>query len=559
MSYCSGKGQCSHEMYSPSTHNDEFIGGCPVESKHMYTSRFCDDGVAECGHCTQFDTLQDCTDHCTELGPACGGCTWECHNPSGSRGGPVDDMRSSPSWTSAGAISARVSRPLAPSPSLSLMCRSVRTHCAAHPARLLKRTVLPSFTGHEEGDRGIVAWRPSETLGNAGVGTPSAAGWSDGTGASGTVAPGAGATEYRALRKSMVIDADLVDWQCLEYRAQVPFQPTGTHSSGDGDPWVQFDEYSGGIWHGPLDHSSAFAFAWDVDNIYMATKVIDDTHQLNGNSGWNGDSIQIVFANAEQDTVLFLYNYAISMAGDIVAHHERGPGGTQAAIFRDEPTTSTYYEFKFTAASMGRDHFSGNTQIGIGACVNDGDLEDGQGGQKGWSGWGPYGAVYGKNAQATVLIRLVDENAQDCAGGPETNAPMPEFCGNGQFTPANPPTSMPAGLGDGMSYNMGPVLGDVTMPDTCPGDAPGTPACWKYEIRAQSKFLRSPFGERSWKKLSYTCLCDEAPHTANSGNDWEDLYVFPDCSRSYTAPEAGCMDPGALNYGSPSHSIAIAS
>ena len=47
--YCSGKGTCSGEMYSPSTHNDEYMGGCPIESKHMYTSKFCDAGVAECG------------------------------------------------------------------------------------------------------------------------------------------------------------------------------------------------------------------------------------------------------------------------------------------------------------------------------------------------------------------------------------------------------------------------------------------------------------------------------------------------------------------------------
>ena len=42
-------------------------------------------------------------------------------------------------------------------------------------------------------------------------------------------------------------------------------------------------------------------------------------------------------------------------------------------------------------------------QIGVGICVNDGDLDAGQGGQKGWSGWGPYAAVFGKSADEGIL------------------------------------------------------------------------------------------------------------------------------------------------------------
>ena len=71
VSYCGGDGvgTCSGEMYSASTQNDEYIGGCPIESKHMYASKFCDDKTS-CSHCTQFDTLAECEAHCTELGPA---------------------------------------------------------------------------------------------------------------------------------------------------------------------------------------------------------------------------------------------------------------------------------------------------------------------------------------------------------------------------------------------------------------------------------------------------------------------------------------------------------
>jgi hypothetical protein len=113
----------------------------------------------------------------------------------------------------------------------------------------------------------------------------------------------------------------------------------------------------------------------------------------------------MVFANAAQDTVTHLYNYGLSDAGDVVIHNEKGPGGTEVSITRDDDTTTTLYEFAFPAASLGLDGY------GVGVCVNDGDTEAGQGGQKGWSGWGPYAAVYGKTASATGLVTLVGEAA----------------------------------------------------------------------------------------------------------------------------------------------------
>jgi hypothetical protein len=88
--------------------------------------------------------------------------------------------------------------------------------------------------------------------------------------------------------------------------------------------------------------------------------------------------------------------------------NEKGPGGSEASITRDEDTTTTLYEFSFPAASLGLDGYKSGMQIGVGVCVNDGDTQDGQGGQKGWSGWGPYAAVYGKTASATGLVSLVD-------------------------------------------------------------------------------------------------------------------------------------------------------
>ena len=165
----------------------------------------------------------------------------------------------------------------------------------------------------------------------------------------------------------------------------------------------------------------AVAFNWDPDALYIGLKVIDDTHQLNGLSGWNGDSVQVVFADAARETVTHLYNYAIGEeqgAGNIVAHHESGPGGTSAVVTRFEASANymafTTYEMMFPAAVFGVAAGEAGMQLGIGICANDGDTEAGQGGQKGWSGWGPYAAVYGKTASATGVVTLGAEPPATC-------------------------------------------------------------------------------------------------------------------------------------------------
>ena len=215
--------------------------------------------------------------------------------------------------------------------------------------------------------------------------------------------------KYDAQGASITVDGDASDWADAEFKSQIPFEKGGE--------LVLFEEYGGGTWSGPSDHSSAVAFAWDAENLYIGVVVTDDTHQ-NGGSGWNGDSIQAVFANAAQDTVTHLYNYGLSDGGDVVIHNEKGPGGTELAVTRDEDTTTTLYEIKLPAASLGLDAYESGMSIGVGLCVNDGDTQDGQGGQKGWSGWGPYAAVYGKTAAATGLVTLVGE----APGGPASVA-----------------------------------------------------------------------------------------------------------------------------------------
>ncbi len=204
---------------------------------------------------------------------------------------------------------------------------------------------------------------------------------------------------YDARGASIAADGDASDWADAEFKSQIPFEKDGE--------LVLFEEYGGGKWNGPSDHSSAVAFAWDAENLYVGIVVTDDTHQNEGMAVWNGDSVQMVFANATQDTVTHIYSYGLSDGGDVMVHNERGPGGTEVSITRDDDAMTTLYELKFPAVSLGLDAFESGMQIGIGVCVNDGDTQDGQGGQKGWSGWGPYAAVYGETASATGLVSLV--------------------------------------------------------------------------------------------------------------------------------------------------------
>ena len=211
---------------------------------------------------------------------------------------------------------------------------------------------------------------------------------------------------FDAYQKTIAEDGLFNDWECLPYIGQPPFHVNAAHDAYQGDETVQFEEYNGGTWSGIGDNAMAMSFAWDTDNLYLGIKVKDDTHQLNGNSGWNGDSIQVVFANNERDQITHLYNYALSEAGDHVAHHERGPGGTTVTIERDESTKMTGYEVTFPAASVDKRMFRPNDVVAVGITVNDGDTEPGQGGQKGWSGWGPHSAVYGKTPGECGLVTL---------------------------------------------------------------------------------------------------------------------------------------------------------
>jgi hypothetical protein len=272
---------------------------------------------------------------------------------------------------------------------------------------------------------------------------------------------------YTANQNSITVDGDLNDWSCSEYIAQTPFIPTGTQSP-TADP-VIFDEYAGGIWNGPSDHSVAVAFNWNPTYLFLGVKVIDDTHQLTGASGWNGDSMQVVFADDARTTVTHLYNYAWDDAGgSVVHHHELGADGTEAVVTRYDATSSsdaaTTYEVQIPATAWGlpANGAAAGLALGIGICVNDGDTEAGQDGQKGWSGWGPYAAVYGKTASATGVVTLDAGSPEICSDTTSAAVGQGSSALNA-WTPA-PANRDAAGVFSGLTAECGGIAGTNGCP-----------------------------------------------------------------------------------------------
>jgi hypothetical protein len=287
-----------------------------------------------------------------------------------------------------------------------------------------------------------------------------------------------GLLKYDAYRADIELDGDLSDWDCHEYKDQTPFYPhqitdtaIGTHCCGD--QLTEFDDLpdQGGIWNGADDQASAVSFAWQPDYLFIAVKVVDDEHQNPEDEGVgkNGDSVQVVFANALQENPIFFESFFALTPGvatgpdygqkwDIFGsrgfdshvsagwHHHNlvrwsdhvfinvmdfgdpssrsGPASmhvVNASIIRNEQTHTTTYEMVFSASIFGVDTLGGGMQIGIGVSVSDADQSPSQQGPKGWSGWGPYvvyqgyhelesseGNNYWKQLMETGMVTLRD-------------------------------------------------------------------------------------------------------------------------------------------------------
>jgi hypothetical protein len=209
-------------------------------------------------------------------------------------------------------------------------------------------------------------------------------------------------TAYPAVNP-IVLDGNLSEWGTAGAADNPKFAiPKG---SGNGGTLVVF-ETLGGDWTGPDDQSTSLRVAYDADNVYLGLIVTDDYHENAANSAWNGDSVQIHFANAARDTQVALYNYALGGVegniGSVIVNEEAGPGGTQAAVTRVAPLTT--YEILLPKASLGLADLAPGVQLGIGMAVNDGD--ELTPGQQGWGGLGPHAVVFGKSPSETALFTL---------------------------------------------------------------------------------------------------------------------------------------------------------
>ena len=207
---------------------------------------------------------------------------------------------------------------------------------------------------------------------------------------------------YTAPMASIVIDGDDSDWAGITPLTAVEFRTAD-------DEWVVFEEYDGGIWNGPDDHTSSVAFAWDVDALYLYILVVDDQHEHQSDGFWAGDCVQIAIADAARTTITQLYNFYLTDAQDaVVIANETATAGGQVdgdvAIVRNDSAGTTFYESRFPPAILGLASLEPDMSIGVGVCVNDGDLDTP--GQKGWDGWGPHALVFGKDANKTGLVTL---------------------------------------------------------------------------------------------------------------------------------------------------------
>ena len=245
---------------------------------------------------------------------------------------------------------------------------------------------------------------------------------------------------YTAIKTPVpiVIDGNLSEWRAAALLADPRFSiPKASGEGGltldnvpeDGGTLVFFEEHNGGTWTGPDDQTSAVQVVYDDDNVYFGFTVTDEYHENSRNNAWNGDSVQLMIANADRDTQIALYNYALGgteeeLGEDTIVNHESRPPvdpeadpidpellDTEAVVVRNTETKRTIYEIRLPKASLALETLGGGVRFGLGMAINDGDRkEDGQDGQKGWGGLGAHSIVFGKHPQETALITLATSN-----------------------------------------------------------------------------------------------------------------------------------------------------
>ena len=71
-----------------------------------------------------------------------------------------------------------------------------------------------------------------------------------------------GRDAFSAGVASIEVDGVAADWADIKFLGNVKFR-------AENGELVLFEEYAGGHWSGPDDHSSAVAFAWESDSLYL--------------------------------------------------------------------------------------------------------------------------------------------------------------------------------------------------------------------------------------------------------------------------------------------------
>src|SRR5881394_3890577 len=243
--------------------------------------------------------------------------------------------------------------------------------------------------------------------------------------------------------KPIVLDGDLSEWAGVPVLADPRFAVPKFSGTNANPNYVLFEEYSGGTYSGPDDQTSAVQIAYDANNVYFGFVVTDDYHENVSGNPWNGDSIQLMIADATRTQQIALYNYALggyedssgvlqtndpggATYGGTMIMHEAGPQCitdgtclTEAIVTRNSATHKTTYEIKLPKEALGLTSLKGGASFGLGMAINDGDGalvnavqygQAGQEGQKGWGGLGAHSIVFGKTPSETALMTLARLN-----------------------------------------------------------------------------------------------------------------------------------------------------
>jgi hypothetical protein len=391
---------------------------------------------------------------------------------------------------------------------------------------------------------------------------------------------------YTALRttNTVAVDGKLNEWSGAPVLADPKFAVPKYSGTNDSPNYVLFEQYDGGTWSGPDDQTSAVQVIYDADNVYFGFVVTDDYHENAAHSAWNGDSVQLMIANAARDTQVALYDYGLggietdanlNDTNNVVVMHEAGPTCigdgtclTECIISRDTTNKKTYYEIKLPAAAVGlTPPLSVGMQFGLGMAINDGDNGAGQAGQKGWGGLGAHAIVFGKTPAQTALVTLgTTVSGSDLlflsAVNPSWNSIT--FRVNDKGSSVLDPASVKLTV-DGVVVPVtpSPKVGDATdfaykpTPPFAPNtthnysiqvkDTLGSPVTLQDSFKVDNYTLDKLHGYYAQIRGSAAISADKGGHTGKTGDTALDFGTNTAVLASALVPDASFINPTASN------------